>query len=98
MLSRSPHDPDGVDPVVIFVELGGADAAERLSRLAERLEPLPHYRHARLLESLDQPLCLLVSAWDEVPDLAQEGLLPPEARLWRFRSAPHTTRSAPGDS
>ena len=98
MRSPSPHDPDGADPVVIFVELGGADAAQRLSRLAERLEPLPYYRHAQLLESLDQPLCLLISAWDEVPDLAQEGLLPSEARLWRFRSAPHTTRGAPDGS
>lgn len=97
-----PYDhpeADAADAVVIFIELAGADAAERLRRLAERLEPLPHYRHARLLESLDQPLGLLVSDWDEVPDLERDGLeLPPEARLWRFRGAPQATRGAPDDS
>lgn len=66
---------------VIFIELQGEEARATLENYARALEKLPHCQSARLLKNTQEARFLLVTEWQQAPDL-----LPPKgSSMWSFQ-------------
>lgn len=65
---------------VIFIELQGEEARAILQNYARALDKLEHYHSSRLLENNQEARFLLVTEWQQPPELS-----PPEgASIWHF--------------